>query len=161
MQVSASSLLWPVPEPASAAVPEDSLWPLPQWIRTSRRQLQLAPGRFQLVHGAGSSAGPACGLLQDAFRRYYEYMFGQSGRRKWGRRPLGARAEPELSQLQVVIESRDPGCHSYPHLASSEACEYRAQPVIPFLSPSSTYTASLALVFQSSVKVSRFFFLRN
>ncbi|NXL35719.1 HEXB hexosaminidase, partial [Glaucidium brasilianum] len=111
----------PVPEPASAAVPEDSLWPLPQWFRTSRRQLQLAPGRFQLVQGAGSSAGPACGLLQDAFRRYYEYMFGQSGRRKRGRRPLGTRAEPELLQLQVVIESRDPGCHSYPHLASSEA----------------------------------------
>lgn len=56
-------------EPASGAVPEDSLWPLPQWLRTSPRQLQLAPARFQLVHGAGSSAGPACGLLQDAFRR--------------------------------------------------------------------------------------------
>lgn len=62
------------PEPAerelaTGAIPEDSLWPLPQWLRTSRRQLQLAPARFQLVHGAGSSAGPACGLLQDAFRR--------------------------------------------------------------------------------------------
>ncbi|NXW52193.1 HEXB hexosaminidase, partial [Nyctiprogne leucopyga] len=116
----------PEPEPAewrlaSGAVPEDSLWPQPQWLRTSLRQLQLCPDRFQLVHGAGSSAGPACGLLQDAFRRYYEYMFGQSGRRRRGRRPLGARAEPELSQLQVVIEAPDPGCHSYPHLASSEA----------------------------------------
>ncbi|XP_075596898.1 beta-hexosaminidase subunit beta [Balearica regulorum gibbericeps] len=119
---------WADPEPelaewelASGAVPEDSLWPLPQWLRTSPRQLQLAPGRFQLVHGAGSSAGPACGLLQDAFRRYYEYMFGQSRQRKRGRRPLGARAEPQLLQLQVVIESRDPGCYSYPQLASSEA----------------------------------------
>lgn len=62
------------PEPsgwelAADAVPEDSLWPLPQWVRTYPRQLQLAPSRFQLVHGAGSSAGPSCGLLQDAFRR--------------------------------------------------------------------------------------------
>lgn len=62
------------PEPsdwelAADAVPEDSLWPLPQWVRTYPRQLQLAPSRFQLVHGAGSSAGPGCGLLQDAFRR--------------------------------------------------------------------------------------------
>lgn len=56
-------------EPASGAVPEVSLWPQPQWLRTSRRQLQLTPGRFQLAYGAGSSAGPACGLLQDAFRR--------------------------------------------------------------------------------------------
>ncbi|NXG57089.1 HEXB hexosaminidase, partial [Hemiprocne comata] len=51
--------------------------------------------------------------------RYYEYMFGESRWREQGYRPLGARAE--LSQLQVVIESGEPGCHSYPHLASSEA----------------------------------------
>ncbi|NXE39271.1 HEXB hexosaminidase, partial [Ptilorrhoa leucosticta] len=114
------------PEPsgwelAADAVPEDSLWPLPQWVRTSPRQLQLAPSRFQLVHGAGSSAGPGCGLLQDAFRRYYEYMFGHSRRRTWGRRPLAARAEPELFQLQVVIEAGDPGCDKHPQLTSSEA----------------------------------------
>ncbi|XP_030326367.1 beta-hexosaminidase subunit beta isoform X2 [Strigops habroptila] len=116
----------PGPEPAewqdaSVAGPEDSLWPLPQWLRTSRRQLQLAPDRFQLLHGASSSAGPACALLQDAFRRYYEYMFGQSRWRKRSRGPLGGRAEPELLQLQVVIESQHSGCHSYPHLGSSEA----------------------------------------
>ncbi|XP_065513738.1 beta-hexosaminidase subunit beta [Caloenas nicobarica] len=114
----------PAPEPAEwepPAGPEDSLWPLPQWLRTSGRQLQLAPGRFQLLHGAGSSAGPGCGLLQDAFRRYYEYMFGQSRRRNWGYRPFGPRAEPELSYLQVVIESREAGCDSHPHLGSSEA----------------------------------------
>ncbi|XP_039585552.1 beta-hexosaminidase subunit beta [Passer montanus] len=114
------------PEPsgwelAADAVPEDSLWPLPQWVRTYPRQLQLAPSRFQLVHGAGSSAGPGCGLLQDAFRRYYEYMFGLSWRRTWGRRPLAARAEPELFQLQVVIEAGDPGCDRHPQPASSEA----------------------------------------
>ncbi|NXE94764.1 HEXB hexosaminidase, partial [Menura novaehollandiae] len=108
-------------ELAADAVPEDSLWPLPQWVRTSPRQLQLAPSRFQLVHGAGSSAGPGCGLLQDAFRRYYEYMFGNSRRRRRGRRPLAARAEPELSQLQVVIEAEDPGCDRHPLLTSSEA----------------------------------------
>lgn len=107
--------------------------------------------------GAGGAAGlqAAAGAVTSGPRRrlcfpgrYYEYMFGQSRRRR-GRRPLGARGEPELSQLQVVIESRDPGCHSYPHLASNEACEYRAQPVTAFLSPSTAYTASLALVFQS------------
>ncbi|NXC01457.1 HEXB hexosaminidase, partial [Orthonyx spaldingii] len=114
------------PEPsgwelAADAVPEDSLWPLPQWVRPSPRQLQRAPSRFQLVHGAGSSAGPGCGLLQDAFRRYYEYMFGHSRRWARGRRPLAARAEPELLQLQVVIEAADPGCDRHPQLTSSEA----------------------------------------
>uniref|UniRef100_A0A8C3X7D8 Beta-hexosaminidase n=1 Tax=Cyanoderma ruficeps TaxID=181631 RepID=A0A8C3X7D8_9PASS len=114
------------PEPpnwqlAADAGSEDSLWPLPQWVRTYPRQLQLAPSRFQLVHGVGSSAGPDCGLLQDAFRRYYEYMFGHSRLRTWGRRPLAARAEPELFELQVVIEAGDPGCDRHPHLGSNEA----------------------------------------
>ncbi|NXU95517.1 HEXB hexosaminidase, partial [Xiphorhynchus elegans] len=108
-------------ELAADAVPGGSLWPLPQALRTGPRRLQLAPGRFQLVHGARSSAGAGCSLLQDAFRRYYEYMFGHSRRRRWGRRPLGAPALPELSELQVVIEAADPGCDSYPHLGSSEA----------------------------------------
>ncbi|NXU49997.1 HEXB hexosaminidase, partial [Turnix velox] len=108
-------------EPASGAFREDSLWPLPQWLSTSHQQLQLAPGRFKLVHGAGSSAGPDCGLLQDAFRRYYEYIFGQSRQWPWRRGPLIGRGNPELLQLQVVIEAPDPGCHGYPHLASSEA----------------------------------------
>ncbi|XP_071436920.1 beta-hexosaminidase subunit beta isoform X1 [Pithys albifrons albifrons] len=109
-------------ELVAGAVPEDSLWPLPQWLRTSPRQLRVAPGRFQLVHSAGSSAGTGCAPLQDAFRRYYEYMFGHSRRRRWGRRPLATRAElSELSELQVVIEAPEPGCDSYPHLGSSEA----------------------------------------
>ncbi|OXB66286.1 hypothetical protein ASZ78_004235 [Callipepla squamata] len=118
----------PPPEPqpapsergaASDAVPEDSLWPLPQSLRTSRVRLQLAPERFQVLHGAGSSAGPGCGLLQDAFRRYYEYVFGRSRWRKPHRKSLSAQGE--LSQLQVVITAPEPGCDSFPRLASSEA----------------------------------------
>ncbi|XP_069737240.1 beta-hexosaminidase subunit beta [Phaenicophaeus curvirostris] len=107
-------------EPAWGAAAEGSPWPLPQRLRASRRRLLLAPGRFQVVHGAGSSAGPGCALLQDAFRRYYGYMFGRSWPPR-SPRPLGARAEPELLELQVVIESADPGCQSFPHLGSSEA----------------------------------------
>ncbi|NXR40953.1 HEXB hexosaminidase, partial [Zosterops hypoxanthus] len=114
----------PVPsdwELAADAGPEDSLWPQPQWVSSFPRQLQISPGRFQLVHGAGSSAGPGCGLLQDAFRRYYEYMFGRSRGRTWGRGLLAAREEPELFQLQVVIEAGDPGCERHPQLGSNEA----------------------------------------
>ncbi|XP_025913136.1 beta-hexosaminidase subunit beta [Apteryx rowi] len=115
-------------DPASGAFPEDSLWPLPQSLRTSPRQLQLAPDRFQIVHGAGSSAGPACALLQDAFRRYYEYMFGYARWLQRGRKGLAAK--PELAQLQVVISSPEPGCNGYPQLASSEAyCLTITEPV--------------------------------
>ncbi|NWV04279.1 HEXB hexosaminidase, partial [Ptilonorhynchus violaceus] len=53
--------------------------------------------------------------------RYYEYMFGHSWRGRRGRGPLAALAEPELSQLQVVIEAGDPGCDRHPDLSSNEA----------------------------------------
>lgn len=91
------------PEPsgwelAADAVPEDSLWPLPQWVRTYPRQLQLAPSRFQLVHGAGSSAGPSCGLLQDAFRRWAAAgpgcCSGGPGTEQPPQGPAGASASP-------------------------------------------------------------------
>ncbi|KAM8792506.1 beta-hexosaminidase subunit beta-like [Eudromia elegans] len=111
-------------EPASGAFAEDSPWPLPQSLHTSPRQLRLAPERFQIVHGAGSSAGPACHLLQDAFRRYHEYVFGGSPWRPRARHGLGARAgarRAELAQLQVVVASSDPGCREYPRLESREA----------------------------------------
>lgn len=51
-------------------------------------------------------------------------MFGRSRGRTWGRGPLAAREEPELFQLQVVIEAGDPGCERHPQLGSNEACEY-------------------------------------
>lgn len=116
--------------------------------------------------GAGGAAGggPVVGAaISGPFwrlcfpGRYYEYMFGQSGRRRRGRRPLGARAGPELSQLQVVIEASDPGCHSYPHLASSEACEYRAA-VPAFLSPFAYRVLIACFPLMSSLEVSRLFF---
>uniref|UniRef100_A0A8C8RS54 Beta-hexosaminidase n=1 Tax=Pelusios castaneus TaxID=367368 RepID=A0A8C8RS54_9SAUR len=99
--------------------PYGSLWPLPRQLRTLPRQLQLAPSRFQLVHGPGSSAGPSCALLQDAFRRYYEYIFGYSKWQNMGQRP--PQAGPELSQLQVIIGSKDSECDSYPKVTSNEA----------------------------------------
>lgn len=98
---------------------------------------------------AGSADGRAGGLRERRRfpelcppRRYFEYMFGRS---RW-RKPYRASpsAQGELSQLQVVIASSEPGCDSFPHLASNEACEYgggvvrlngqcRSQTVIYFL----------------------------
>uniref|UniRef100_A0A8D2KS22 Beta-hexosaminidase n=1 Tax=Varanus komodoensis TaxID=61221 RepID=A0A8D2KS22_VARKO len=96
-----------------------SLWPLPASLHIWPARLQLAPRRFQIVHGPGSSAGPRCALLQDAFRRYYEYIFGYS---KWQNsdkeKPL---SEAELSSLQVIITSEDSECDKYPSITSDEA----------------------------------------
>ncbi|XP_053265041.1 beta-hexosaminidase subunit beta isoform X1 [Podarcis raffonei] len=117
----AEELLWgpEAARPPSAASSSVSLWPLPRSLRVSAARLQLAPKRFQIVHGPGSSAGPSCSLLQDAFRRYYEYIFGYS---KWQNgdetKPL---LETELSSLQVIITSEDSECDKFPSIASDES----------------------------------------
>ncbi|XP_063151586.1 beta-hexosaminidase subunit beta isoform X1 [Candoia aspera] len=101
------------------ASPFGSLWPLPQSLRISPERFRLAPYQFQIVHGPGSSAGPDCLLLQDAFRRYYEYMFGYS---KWQNRDEKTLlCETELSSLQVIITSEDSECDKFPSITSDEA----------------------------------------
>uniref|UniRef100_A0A8C2F130 Beta-hexosaminidase n=1 Tax=Cyprinus carpio TaxID=7962 RepID=A0A8C2F130_CYPCA len=49
---------------------EISLWPLPQKFQSSAVAFKLSPASFQIVHAKQSSAGPSCGLLENAFRRY-------------------------------------------------------------------------------------------
>ncbi|XP_013916946.1 PREDICTED: beta-hexosaminidase subunit beta-like [Thamnophis sirtalis] len=103
----------------SPETPYGSLWPLPQSLRVSPTRFRLAPDQFQIVHGPGSSAGPNCSLLQDAFRRYYEYMFGYS---KWQNQDeKKSLCETELSLLQVIITSKDSECDKFPSITSDES----------------------------------------
>ncbi|XP_054843392.1 beta-hexosaminidase subunit beta [Eublepharis macularius] len=126
--LAASSLRQPrhVEAPRSAS-PSGSLWPLPRVLHISAAQLQLAPKRFQIVHGSGSSAGPRCSLLQDAFRRYYEYIFGYS---KWQNHDDKSLANTELTALQVIITAEESDCDKYPDISSDEAYQlYVGEPV--------------------------------
>ncbi|KAG8130983.1 hypothetical protein E2320_017606 [Naja naja] len=110
-------LLSPGTPPDSS--PFGSLWPLPQSLRVSPERFRLVPDQFQIVHGPGSSAGPDCSLLQDAFRRYYEYIFEYS---KWQNRDEKKfLCETELSLLQVIITSKDSECDKFPSITSDEA----------------------------------------
>ncbi|XP_062828397.1 beta-hexosaminidase subunit beta-like [Anolis carolinensis] len=111
-------LLWVSAALVATASPFGSLWPLPRSVSLSPDRLQLSPRRFQIAHGPGSSAGPGCALLQDAFRRYYEYIFGYS---KWQNQDeKNLISEAELSSLQVIITSAVSECNAYPTLASDE-----------------------------------------
>ncbi|XP_060091809.1 beta-hexosaminidase subunit beta [Heteronotia binoei] len=117
--LAASSLRQPRnAEPPRSTSPFGPVWPLPRSIHISPNRLQLAPKRFQIVHGLGSSEGPQCSLLQDAFRRYYEYIFGYS---KWQNRDEKSLAETELAALQVIITSKESDCDKYPDISSDEA----------------------------------------
>uniref|UniRef100_A0A668AR61 Beta-hexosaminidase n=1 Tax=Myripristis murdjan TaxID=586833 RepID=A0A668AR61_9TELE len=100
-----------------------SLWPLPQKVRVSEVSFKLPSASFKIVDAKESSAGPSCSLLQNAYRRYYEYMFGSV--RKPGYVKSRAAGPSEISELQVWITSADSECDSYPSLTSDESCEFK------------------------------------
>ncbi|XP_070845348.1 beta-hexosaminidase subunit beta isoform X2 [Chaetodon trifascialis] len=108
-------------EPVAQASMYGSLWPLPQKVQISQVSFKLTSSSFKIVDGKQSSAGPSCSLLQDAYRRYYEYMFGGAKRQQLNK---GRRSGPsELTELQVWITSPDSDCDGYPGLTSDESYE--------------------------------------
>ncbi|MEE6517667.1 hypothetical protein FKM82_028035 [Ascaphus truei] len=98
--------------------PFGSLWPLPRTVQLSGQSLYVPPAAFSILHGSGSSAGPSCVLLQDAFRRYYEYIFGYSQLQD---DHATYSSGGQLLQLQVVIVSQDSECDQYPSIKSDES----------------------------------------
>lgn len=102
---------------AAAAAPVPALWPLPRSVQLSPRLLQLAPGTFSIDHGANSTAGPSCALLQEAFRRYYDYIFSHYKMHQgFGK----FQAKQELQQLFVTI-TLESECDSFPRVSSDES----------------------------------------
>ncbi|XP_056146627.1 beta-hexosaminidase subunit beta isoform X2 [Lampris incognitus] len=99
-----------------------SVWPLPQNVRISTVSFKLAGSAFQVVDSKDSTAGSSCSLLQNAYRRYYEYVFGNA-RNPADARRVTALGAPGLAELQVWITSPDPECDGYPRAASDESYE--------------------------------------
>ncbi|XP_056395945.1 beta-hexosaminidase subunit beta isoform X1 [Hyla sarda] len=100
--------------------PYGSLWPLPQAVQQSADVYYIPPVEFSIVHGAGSTAGPLCFVLQDAFRRYYDYMFGYKPFIDSAVNDIGPSAG-RLVQLQVILTSEQNECFIYPHVKSDES----------------------------------------
>ncbi|XP_008506964.2 beta-hexosaminidase subunit beta isoform X1 [Equus przewalskii] len=103
--------------PRSSASSYMGLWPLPLSVEMSPRLLRLSPENFHIGHDSSSTAGPSCTILQEAFRRYYDYIFGFY---KWHRGPAKSHAAPELEQLlvSVVLDSQ---CNAFPNVSSDES----------------------------------------
>uniref|UniRef100_UPI0037E8D01D beta-hexosaminidase subunit beta isoform X2 n=1 Tax=Semicossyphus pulcher TaxID=241346 RepID=UPI0037E8D01D len=98
-----------------------SLWPLPQKVKISEVSFKLTSASFKIVDAKDSSAGPSCSLLKDAYRRYYEHMFGIAKRQQLSK---SRRTGPsELTELQVWITSPDSECDGYPSVTSDESYE--------------------------------------
>ncbi|XP_057597064.1 beta-hexosaminidase subunit beta isoform X2 [Hippopotamus amphibius kiboko] len=106
------------PVRASASPSADlSLWPMPVSVQTTPRVLLLSPDSFFFGHSSASKAGPSCTLLQEAFRRYYDYIFGFY---KWHHGSADLRVGMELQQLQVSVVL-EPECHAFPSISSDES----------------------------------------
>ncbi|XP_029300413.1 beta-hexosaminidase subunit beta isoform X2 [Cottoperca gobio] len=111
-----------------------SLWPLPQKVQISDVSLKLNSFSFKIVDAKGSTAGPSCSLLQNAYRRYYEYVFGSAKRLEL--RKSRRTGPSELTELQVWITSPDSDCDTYPSVASDESYELTVdQPIAVLKAP--------------------------
>ncbi|XP_061912941.1 beta-hexosaminidase subunit beta isoform X1 [Entelurus aequoreus] len=98
-----------------------SLWPLPQKVQISAVSLKLARDTFQIFDAKLSSAGASCNLLQNAYRRYYEYIF-DGVKKTWPSRD-GWTDPAGLLGLQVLITDPEPGCEQYPSVTADESYE--------------------------------------
>uniref|UniRef100_A0AAY4AJT7 Beta-hexosaminidase n=1 Tax=Denticeps clupeoides TaxID=299321 RepID=A0AAY4AJT7_9TELE len=98
-----------------------ALWPLPQKVQSSAVSFQLSASRFQFTHAEGSSAGSDCSILQNAFRRYFDYIFGFTKKDRDQRRRNAAGSE--VLELQVAITSPDAECDGFPSLTSDESLD--------------------------------------
>lgn len=106
-----------------------ALWPFPRSVNMSPQVLNIAEDKFLIVHGRNSTAGPSCWLLQEAFRRYYKYIFGFYKRHLHRAR---FQAGPQLKQLQVSI-TLEPQCDSFPNMSSDESYSLLVQEPVAFL----------------------------
>ncbi|XP_063065913.1 beta-hexosaminidase subunit beta isoform X2 [Engraulis encrasicolus] len=99
-----------------------SLWPLPQKVQSSATAFKLSSVNFQIIHAKGSSAGSSCSILQTAFRRYFDYIFGYKKKQntKWEPKKTFGEA---VTQLQVLITSTDSECDGFPDPKADESYE--------------------------------------
>ncbi|XP_029371621.1 beta-hexosaminidase subunit beta isoform X2 [Echeneis naucrates] len=121
---------------ASGSSKYGSLWPLPQKVQISDVSFRLSVSGFRIRDAKESSAGPSCSLLQNAYRRYYEYILGGAGVKKQKPGKNWRSGPSELTELQVWITSPDSDCDAFPSVTSDESYELTVdQPVAVLKAP--------------------------
>uniref|UniRef100_A0A671EXE8 Beta-hexosaminidase n=1 Tax=Rhinolophus ferrumequinum TaxID=59479 RepID=A0A671EXE8_RHIFE len=115
--------------PRVSAARGPALWPMPLSVQMSPRLLRLSPDNFYFSHDPSSKAGPSCSLLQEAFRRYFNYIFGFY---KWHHGSAKFHTETELQQLlvSVVLDSE---CDTFPNISSDESYTLLVKGPVSFL----------------------------
>ncbi|XP_040825013.1 beta-hexosaminidase subunit alpha isoform X4 [Ochotona curzoniae] len=93
-----------------------ALWPWPQYIQTSSRHYTLYPNSFQFSYHASSAVQPGCSVLDQAFQRYRELLFGAGS---WPHPNLSGESEG-LGKNVLIVSVVNPGCEQFPTLESVE-----------------------------------------
>ncbi|XP_066134116.1 beta-hexosaminidase subunit alpha [Saccopteryx bilineata] len=101
---------------AAFAGPGAALWPWPQRVQTADWSYVVLPNSFQFQYHIQSAAQAGCSVLDEAFRRYRDLLFGSG---PWHRRaPAGKQHTLEKHSLVVFVAT--PGCDQLPSLDSVE-----------------------------------------
>ncbi|OBS80762.1 hypothetical protein A6R68_21034 [Neotoma lepida] len=103
---------------AALACAATALWPWPQYIQIYHRRYTLYPNNFQFRYHADSAAQAGCVVLDEAFRRYRNLLFGSGS---WPR-PNFARRHPMLGKNVLVVAVITAECNEFPNLESVENC---------------------------------------
>uniref|UniRef100_G1RUM1 Beta-hexosaminidase n=1 Tax=Nomascus leucogenys TaxID=61853 RepID=G1RUM1_NOMLE len=124
----ASSRLWfSLLLAAAFAGRATALWPWPQNIQTSDQRYVLYPNNFQFQYDVSSAAQPGCSVLDEAFQRYRDLLFGSGS---WPRPyltgwphqayPVFPGKRHTLEKNVLVVSVVTPGCNQLPTLESVE-----------------------------------------
>ncbi|GAB5572310.1 beta-hexosaminidase subunit alpha isoform X1 [Prionailurus iriomotensis] len=101
---------------AAFARQAQALWPWPQYIQTSDSHYAIFPYNFQFQYHVSSAAQPGCSVLDEAFQRYRDLLFGSSS---WQPpEPTRKQHTPEKNSLVILVVL--PGCDQLPSLESVE-----------------------------------------
>uniref|UniRef100_K9IYG5 Beta-hexosaminidase n=1 Tax=Desmodus rotundus TaxID=9430 RepID=K9IYG5_DESRO len=101
---------------AAFAGPATTLWPWPQYIQTSDCHYTIFPHNFQFKYDVRSAAQAGCSVLDEAFQRYRDLLFGSES---WHPpAPTGKQHTLEKHSLVVLVVT--PGCEQLPSLESLE-----------------------------------------
>lgn len=101
---------------AALACLATAVWPWPQYIQTYHRRYPLYPNNFQFRYHAGSAAQAGCVVLDEAFRRYRNLLFGSGS---WPR-PRFSRKQQTLGKNVLVVSVVTAECNEFPNLESVE-----------------------------------------
>lgn len=74
--MAASTLWFSLLLAAASAGRATALWPWPQYIKTSDWSYTIVPHTFQFQYHKSSAAQVGCSVLDEAFQRYRDLLFG-------------------------------------------------------------------------------------